>query len=285
MLNRIRNAAADRVNRFVVLADEVEQLLRGPEDDTAIRAIVYGRDELAGQVHTLTAECARLRRENLEIDAAYAELDGRAKAERNRASAAEAQLSQKTREAADLRTRVECSEARETATHKERDRLAGEVGVLHRALSDSQAEVARLKRAKSDDLAGLAEHASKPEPAPLNEGEPVTPLLLDWLAEQAKNASGVAAVLFEDVATLIKKRDAFGRLKYGQPLRLNDGRNTVEDAEQEAGDLLQYLFKAYKNGEDVRRLSPALYWIGRLFAVASGYGLPKTQTPMKGSQP
>jgi hypothetical protein len=43
---------------------------------------------------------------------------------------------------------------------------------------------------------------------------------------------------------LIKARHEYGLKKYGQGLMSEDGRNTMEDARQEAGDLLQYLFKA-----------------------------------------
>jgi len=62
----------------------------------------------------------------------------------------------------------------------------------------------------------------------------VTPLLLDWLRRGAS----------DDVLSLIKARHAYGLQKYGQGLMTEDGRNTMEDARQEAGDLLQYLFKA-----------------------------------------
>lgn len=42
----------------------------------------------------------------------------------------------------------------------------------------------------------------------------------------------------------IAERDAFGRAKYGVPLRANDGRDTLVDAYQEALDLVVYLRKA-----------------------------------------
>lgn len=33
-----------------------------------------------------------------------------------------------------------------------------------------------------------------------------------------------------------------------------DGRNSVEDAKQEFGDLMQYIFKAKLNGEDISEI-------------------------------
>lgn len=77
--------------------------------------------------------------------------------------------------------------------------------------------------------------ASIPEPPPLREGVEVTPLLLEWLERVNMN---------EKVIHLIKERHLYGLNKYGQGLMTEDGRNTLEDARQEAGDLLQYLFKA-----------------------------------------
>ncbi len=34
-----------------------------------------------------------------------------------------------------------------------------------------------------------------------------------------------------------------------------DGRNTLEDARQELGDLLQYCFKAKMNGENIQEIT------------------------------
>jgi len=50
---------------------------------------------------------------------------------------------------------------------------------------------------------------------------------------------------------LVKQRTEFGMKKYGQPLMTEDGRDSVEDAMQELGDLIQYTFKALLNGNDV----------------------------------
>lgn len=77
--------------------------------------------------------------------------------------------------------------------------------------------------------------ASIPEPLPQKGGLEVTPSLLEWL--QINKASN-------DTLALIQARHQYGLEKYGQCLMTEDGRNTMEDARQEAGDLLQYLYKA-----------------------------------------
>lgn len=88
------------------------------------------------------------------------------------------------------------------------------------------------------------QQASVPEPAPVSRGVPVTPALLAWL-ETLAHVKGAP-----ELSALVRERDAFGRAKYGQPLMSDDGRNTVEDARQELGDLAQYLFKARMQGVD-----------------------------------
>ena len=82
--------------------------------------------------------------------------------------------------------------------------------------------------------------ASIPEPPPVNKGREVTPLLIDWLR-------GIGAS--NSTISLIEARRIYGLQKYGQGLMTEDGRNTMEDARQEVGDLLQYLFKAFLRGE------------------------------------
>lgn len=77
--------------------------------------------------------------------------------------------------------------------------------------------------------------ASVPEPLPKRQGIEVTPLLIQWLEKMNMD---------DHVVKLIKERHLYGLEKYGQGLMTEDGRNTLEDAKQEAGDLLQYLFKA-----------------------------------------
>jgi hypothetical protein len=45
----------------------------------------------------------------------------------------------------------------------------------------------------------------------------------------------------DQVVEDIKKRKAFGRKKYGVPLRANNGRNALQDAYEEAQDMTLYL--------------------------------------------
>jgi hypothetical protein len=78
--------------------------------------------------------------------------------------------------------------------------------------------------------------SSIPEPPPKPSGLVVPDALIKYLKQDKNN---------EDLCNLVKQRDAFGRAKYGQPLMSKDGRNGVEDARQEAGDLLQYAYKVY----------------------------------------
>lgn len=77
------------------------------------------------------------------------------------------------------------------------------------------------------------------QPKPKKEGFEVTPKLLEWL-----NDHDVSPELKE----LINQRYQFGLKKYGQALMTDDGRDTMIDAREEAGDLLQYLYKAYLTG-------------------------------------
>ena len=81
--------------------------------------------------------------------------------------------------------------------------------------------------------------ASKPEPPPKKLGVEVTPLLIEYMKKG--EASDMAI-------SLIKARHEYGLAKYGQGLMTEDGRNTAEDAIQELGDLLQYLYKAKLQG-------------------------------------
>ncbi len=81
--------------------------------------------------------------------------------------------------------------------------------------------------------------ASIPEPPPKNAGLPVTPHLLNRLLE---------ANVSPYISELVMARHEYGLQKYGQGLMTDDGRDTMEDARQEAGDLLQYVYKGYLQG-------------------------------------
>lgn len=87
---------------------------------------------------------------------------------------------------------------------------------------------------------------SVPEPPPKDEGEAVTPRLIRWLVEHVDGRDDDWD--FYDAIQLVRQRHAYGLAKYGQPLKTGDGRDTIEDARQEAGDLLQYLWKARMQG-------------------------------------
>lgn len=93
------------------------------------------------------------------------------------------------------------------------------------------------------------EDASVPEPPPKPHGIAVTPILLKWI-----DTADVSESVKTEAIALVKKRDAFGRAKYNQPLMTKDGRDDIEDAMQELGDLLQYIQKAKLNGKDTSAL-------------------------------
>lgn len=103
---------------------------------------------------------------------------------------------------------------------------------------------------------------SQPEPAPINSGKIVPDLLIEELGK----AEHIDNRVIRSTINLIKSRDNFGRQKYGQPLMTNDGRSSIEDSKQEIGDLLQYVYKARLNNEDVseiRKMVPVLNYILR----------------------
>jgi hypothetical protein len=88
--------------------------------------------------------------------------------------------------------------------------------------------------------------ASIPEPPPVPRGIIVPDALLAFI-ETTKHihdgSSWEVGVNLCKLSELVKERNAFGIAKYGQPLYSEDGRNGIEDARQELGDLLQYVFK------------------------------------------
>ena len=82
--------------------------------------------------------------------------------------------------------------------------------------------------------------ASEPEPPPVAnpESQDVTEALLSWLDQNGSDA----------VSPLIRARREYGIAKYNTTLMSHNGRDCVEDARQEAGDLLQYLMQAKIEG-------------------------------------
>lgn len=98
--------------------------------------------------------------------------------------------------------------------------------------------------------------SSEPEPPPVEAGLAVTPVLLDWLVSNGGDNGH-----WHEAQQLIRARALFGLRKYGQGLMTDDGRDTIEDARQELGDLLQYVMSARMQGLDlgpIRRLLPVL---------------------------
>lgn len=98
---------------------------------------------------------------------------------------------------------------------------------------------------------------AQPEPPPRAEGEPIPDLLVEWIEEHIEKPGTV----IED----IKARAAFGYQKYGQYLMSDDGRDTINDARQEAIDLLKYMYKAKIRGEDLNQLRDVLSIIVTLY--------------------
>ena len=91
---------------------------------------------------------------------------------------------------------------------------------------------------------------SKPEPAPAPEGLEVYDHLCRWVDHFYPDKN--QEVL--DFAELIQARHNYGKQKYNQPLRTGDGRDDLEDARQELGDLAMYVTKARMNHRDVDEL-------------------------------
>ena len=92
--------------------------------------------------------------------------------------------------------------------------------------------------------------------APINKGLSVPKHLIQWIQTTKLNQN-----IKNKAVDLILTRDTFGKQKYGQSLMTGDGRITVVDALEELGDLMQYVYKAKMNGEDmskVKELIPVL---------------------------
>jgi hypothetical protein len=83
---------------------------------------------------------------------------------------------------------------------------------------------------------------SVPEPPPTNLGINVPQALSAFIKDNYPEQQ------YCKVIDLIGARAEYGFKKYGQYLKTFDGRDDIEDARQEFGDLLQYLFKARLNG-------------------------------------
>lgn len=95
--------------------------------------------------------------------------------------------------------------------------------------------------------------ASVPQPPPKDGGIEVTPKLIEWM----KSVEGMDDEIKRDMIALIMQRDAYGLGKYKTRLKTDNGRNQCEDARQELGDFIQYIFACIlekRDGPEVERL-------------------------------
>jgi len=82
------------------------------------------------------------------------------------------------------------------------------------------------------------------QPDPQPKGYAITPKLL------------IHTFQYEQLSELIQQRYEFGIKKYGQPLMSSDGRNGIQDAREEMGDLVQYVFKVFTVPENLQKYTP-----------------------------
>lgn len=102
---------------------------------------------------------------------------------------------------------------------------------------------------------------SIPEPPPVPGRAEVAPALCAWLCAAYAGAGLEDSGSFQDALSLVEARAAYGRAKYGTALQTHNGRNPLEDALQELGDLLMYVQQAKMESRDlapIRRLLPVL---------------------------
>jgi hypothetical protein len=106
------------------------------------------------------------------------------------------------------------------------------------------------------------DNISKPEKAPVNKGVPI----YDIAIENVKSVSNVSNEKKEMTLKLLEARYNFGKMKYGQPLMSEDGRDDVEDCLQEIGDAIQYLSKAIYHKKDI---TPIRHTVEILYQIAN----------------
>ncbi len=111
---------------------------------------------------------------------------------------------------------------------------------------------------------------SEPEPAPVPKGIVVYEKACKWIdafyPEKTKEVLGFLE--------LLQKRYNYGKKKYSQPLMTDDGRDDIEDALQELGDLFVYTFKARLNSHDT---APIRAYVGILQSLLDDQALPETK--------
>lgn len=87
--------------------------------------------------------------------------------------------------------------------------------------------------------------ASKPEPPPTR-----SPESQPFVEEYIQLLRGVNNPDLHRMADLIDERRQFGVTKYGTELHTFNGRDAIEDARQEFGDLVVYLRQAFLEGRE-----------------------------------
>ena len=90
--------------------------------------------------------------------------------------------------------------------------------------------------------------AATAEPMPSGEGQPVSESLIKELREDWGRTPETL-----DIIKAISERSEVGLSKYGTVLRVNNGRDCLNDLEQELLDALQYLKQARMEGKKIPR--------------------------------
>lgn len=90
--------------------------------------------------------------------------------------------------------------------------------------------------------------AATAEPMPSGEGQPVSEALIKELREDWGRTPETL-----DIINAISQRSEVGLSKYGTVLRVNNGRDCINDLEQELLDALQYLKQARMEGKKIPR--------------------------------
>lgn len=129
--------------------------------------------------------------------------------------------------------------------------------VVHQTVQHVQQPGGTARSGGHQFLLRVHEVMDTPQQPPKNEGIAVSPELLSWIQRR----TGLDQEDRDALCDLVLQRCKYGMEKYHQALMSGDGRNDVVDAMQEAGDLLQYAFKARMNGrmQELRvALSPCL---------------------------
>ena len=119
----------------------------------------------------------------------------------------------------------------------------------------------------------IPDPVSLPEPPPAASGLEVYDQLCRWMDHHYPEKT-------QDVlnfAELIQKRHNYGKQKYNQALMTGDGRDDLEDARQELGDLAMYATKALMNHHDVSELRGFLEIVGSLLQNEVFFKEPATE--------